>query len=390
MLPVIEGLISRQRPVFVLTDPNFRVTVNGVGAKFLNLFEYGTIESSDSTSIPVPSRYVTFAASFAKALTRKLASLKPCLIIYDTFAVVAPLIALGLGVPYINICAGHALIPSQRMAELRSDPRVATSDACLRAVQILSAEYGLLKASPFSYVDNLSPHLNIYGEPSQFLLPEHHAALAPLAFFGSLPSPSRLSAGEINPFAGSYEALKVYVSFGTVIWKYYQDQALAALRVITRVLSEMKSTVVVSFGENEMSAQTLSELNLPNVSLHGFVDQWAALRHADVFITHHGLNSTHEAIFHGVPMLSCPFFADQPFLARRCQDLGIALPICDSLRSPIDPEQLRIALESLLLKKPQIDARLNEARSWELETIQGRSAVLDRILAFSLERLELK
>ncbi len=386
MLPLIEGMIDCQRPVVVLTDPNLRFTVERIGARFLNLFEYGTIESADSTSIPVPSRYVTFAASFAKELTRRIAPLKPELVIYDTFAVIAPLIARALGIPYLNFCAGHALIPSQRIAELHSDPRIDTSEACLGAVQILSSDYGLLNASPFSYVDNLSPHLNIYGEPPQFLLPEHQAALAPLAFFGSLPSASRLSVSGINPFAGSSEALKVYVSFGTVTWKYYQDQALAALRVITRIFSELESHVVVSLGERGISPQTLSELKLPNVSLHGFVDQWTALRHANAFITHHGLNSTHEAIFHGVPMLSYPFFDDQPCLARRCQELGLAVPLCNSPRSPIEPEVLCRALDSLHLKKSQFDARLSEARIWELETIKRRPAVIDRILACSLER----
>ena len=42
-------------------------------------------------------------------------------------------------------------------------------------------------------------------------------------------------------------------------------------------------------------------------------------READLFVTHHGLNSTHEAIFNRVPMLSYPFFWDQPGLAAECR-----------------------------------------------------------------------
>ena len=42
---------------------------------------------------------------------------------------------------------------------------------------------------------------------------------------------------------------------------------------------------------------------------------------ADVFVTHHGLNSTHESIAERVPMLSYPFQWDQPGMAERCQAL---------------------------------------------------------------------
>ena len=52
-----------------------------------------------------------------------------------------------------------------------------------------------------------------------------------------------------------------------------------------------------------------------------------------VFVTHHGLNSTHEAIYHRTPMLSYPFFGDQPYLANRCRDLGLSVPLVDTWRT---------------------------------------------------------
>ena len=38
---------------------------------------------------------------------------------------------------------------------------------------------------------------------------------------------------------------------------------------------------------------------------------------ADAFVTHSGMNSTHEALFHKMSMVSYPIFADQPGLAAR-------------------------------------------------------------------------
>ena len=44
-----------------------------------------------------------------------------------------------------------------------------------------------------------------------------------------------------------------------------------------------------------------------------------------LFITHCGSGSQHEALFHGVPMLGIPMFAEQGWNCARAQRKGIAL-----------------------------------------------------------------
>ena len=46
-----------------------------------------------------------------------------------------------------------------------------------------------------------------------------------------------------------------------------------------------------------------------------------------LFITHAGLLSTQESIYHGVPMIDIPIFADQDFNAHRATELGIAVTL---------------------------------------------------------------
>lgn len=64
----------------------------------------------------------------------------------------------------------------------------------------------------------------------------------------------------------------------------------------------------------------------PNVRIIPWVPQNDILAHPKVrgFITHAGLHSTYEAMFHGVPMIAIPFFADQHRNARRAINIGIA------------------------------------------------------------------
>jgi len=45
-----------------------------------------------------------------------------------------------------------------------------------------------------------------------------------------------------------------------------------------------------------------------------WIPQNSLLAHPNVkaFLTHGGVNSVYQAVYHGVPILGCPFFADQP------------------------------------------------------------------------------
>lgn len=380
LLAVVEGLAARGERVHVLTDARFAPEVAASGGRFLDLFARHPIEAADATSLPVPSRYVSFAGVHAEAVLELVASLRPSLILYDTFAVVAPIVARRLGVPHVNVCAGHAVDPVRARAALRRDPRAATSEACHAAVARLREIHGLPDADPFSYVDGLSPHLNVYGEPPEFLPEALRKTLEPVAFFGALAPERREAESRSRPLAGAAPGRRFYLSFGTVIWRYYASAARAALEVLAAALAERDAIALIGLGGAAGAAEPGPALARRGVRVEPWVDQWGALRDADVFVTHHGLNSTHEAIYHQVPMLSYPFGGDQPGLARRCQAFGLARPLAPAPRAPLEPAAVHAALDALAADRTEIAERLAEARRWELATIAGRAEVIDRIL----------
>ena len=96
-------------------------------------------------------------------------------------------------------------------------------------------------------------------------------------------------------------------------------------------------------------------------------------------MTHHGLNSTHEAIFSRVPMISYPFFSDQPGLAERCRELGLAIPLTDRPLERVAKDRVRAALAEFEERRESMAAALERARAWELQAIAGRDSVVGRI-----------
>lgn len=386
-LPLIAALVRRGAEVHALTGSRFRGEVEAAGATFVDFFDTYPRDIPGDDTIPFSSRFVTHAGVFADDVIRDFEELRPDLVIHDMFALVAQVAARRLGIPYVNVCAGHNVHPHVMRPVADIDARNRISDACRSAVEVLRERHGIENASPSSYLSDLSPFLNLYCEPPQFLTEEERASFEPVAFFGSqraIGDIEERERGGTNGHFGDAE-LRVYASFGTVIWRYWPDIALETLSSIADAVEDVPGARgLISLGWNDPGPAGVESLRRPSVAVEPYVDQWQVLREADVFFTHHGLNSTHEAIFNRVPMVSFPFFGDQPNLARQCREFGVAQPLRESRRpAPAPPEHARDALAALLGARESMLTRLDEARRWEVETIESRPAIVDRLLALA-------
>ncbi len=379
MRSLIAGVSGLGMKAHVFTHRDFRPYVERAGGAFVDLF--AKCPPHDTASLPVPCRHVSFAARYGDDLRRVVEALGVSLVVYDTFAVVGLVVARLLGLPHVNVCAGSNVEPSRFLETLRTDPRVRIAPECHRAVETLRTRYGIADASPFSYVTALSPHLNVYCEPPEYLDEAERKPFEPLAFYGSLPSleepgdPPEGAGGLDEPFGDA--KLRVYVSFGTVVWRYYAAEAMRALSAVAEAFAARPDArVVISLGGTDADGAALAR---PNVTVARYVDQRRILGEADVCITHHGLNSTHEAIFHRVPMISYPFFWDQPGLARKCQRHGLAVPLTDTPRGPVRAEDVGNAIARLLERREPMQRALALAHDWERAVMANRSSVLRRI-----------
>lgn len=122
----------------------------------------------------------------------------------------------------------------------------------------------------------------------------------------------------------------IYMAFGTLVTlNAWQAKALI------EGLVETGLKVLWSLPENQRSI--LPELP-STVRVESFVPQPAVLSHPNVvvFVSHCGMNSIHESLYYGKPILALPFFGDQHYNAARLVDLGVALKINKRNFSRID------------------------------------------------------
>jgi UDP:flavonoid glycosyltransferase YjiC (YdhE family) len=384
--PLMSALVATGVETTVFTERTAEEQVVATGAHFADLYAGRPLDAADDTSRPRPCRYVSFAGTFADEVAREVALLRPSLMISDAFAVVGRVVAGVLDVPHVNICSGHDVDPSRFVERQLEGQRVDVSSRCHAAVETLRHRYGIEDASPFSYGTNMSPLLNISGEPEMFMSDETRRALGPVAFFGSLAGPEVIARRQLprEPrwFGPEQADLRLYVSFGTVIWRYFAAEALASMASISQAMDRRPgSRAIYSLGRADVPAATVAELRRPNVMVEPFVDQWQVLAEADVFITHHGLNSTHESIYSLVPMISHPFLGDQLDMATFCQEQGIAVPLTSKASDVVDVDQVERALDRFRTGAPAREGALRRVREADLDVMARRPEVIERILA---------
>lgn len=110
----------------------------------------------------------------------------------------------------------------------------------------------------------------------------------------------------------------IYVSLGTVF-----NKEVDQMKAILGALSSVTSEVVISAGA---SKGPLDEINdNPNIRIETFTDQVDVLRRSRLFISHGGMASVQEAVYHLTPLIVIPKIPEQELTAERVEQLGIGV-----------------------------------------------------------------
>jgi MGT family glycosyltransferase len=166
------------------------------------------------------------------------------------------------------------------------------------------------------------------------------------------PSIDPETRGEAFPFDTLGPGPLIYISMGTVH---------ATRPELFKACFEAFGGVAAQF---VMTVGRLSDADLgpvpANFVVRASVPQLEVLQRAQVFVTHAGINSVHEALYYGVPMILIPHQFEQLLNARCVAARGAGIVLDDRVRrKPVTPGRLREALDAML-SEPRYRASTNE------------------------------
>jgi MGT family glycosyltransferase len=155
------------------------------------------------------------------------------------------------------------------------------------------------------------------------------------------PSINPQTRSEDFPFDALKQKPMIYLSLGTV------HTNSAFYRTCFKAFADYPAQFVLAVGKHTNIAK-LGAIP-PNFIVRAFVPQLEILQRADVFITHGGINSVHEGLYYGVPLILIPYQFEQLLNARRVTAHHAGLLIDDQLlQKLVTTEKLRQSLQEVL------------------------------------------
>lgn len=184
--------------------------------------------------------------------------------------------------------------------------------------------------------------MNILNAPADLIISYSSAEYVPFA--NTLPENVRLIGWAIQEnsldehFVYVSEHPLIYVSLGTV-----SNQNTAFFQTCIAGLAELSCTVLISTG-GRLAPEQFGPLP-ENITIKSWVPQSQVLRRAALFVTHGGLNSIHDGLYCGLPMLLVPQQTEQTFNARRVMELGAGLML---KQDDLNERTIKRSVEKLL------------------------------------------
>lgn len=149
----------------------------------------------------------------------------------------------------------------------------------------------------------------------------------------------------------------IYISLGTL-----NNTEAAFFKTCIEAFADWEAAILISTGKR-LSPDSFGPLPA-NITIQAWVPQTQILQRAALFVTHSGLNSLHDGLYCGVPLLLVPQQFEQTSNASRVVELGAGLMLSPAR---LDAKAIRAAAAQLLhdsrfkAEAERIGASLREA-----------------------------
>lgn len=199
---------------------------------------------------------------------------------------------------------------------------------------MVQEKYNVEIDSPYEVICNPAPLTIVYT--TRKFQPEEEAFDQSYKFVG--PSISARLTQEHFDFTAIQGKNPIYISLGTVF-----NHAMDFYKLCIEAFGNTDHTIVMSIG-SKVQISDLGEIPT-NFIVKNYVPQTDVLQHAKLFITHGGMNSAHEGLYYGVPLIVIPQSADQPIIAGQVAHIGAGITL--QMQS-LTANQLREAADHVL------------------------------------------
>ena len=300
-LPLTEALVKRGHKVSYVNAEEYRAKIERTGAQFIPYENYPDLPTEQQ------KKTMCFRAAFDTAMNLEK---KFDLLIYEMFFYPGIKLAQNLGIPSVRQFSQ----PAWNEKTYANSTWLLKLSSLLIDSQVMGKKnkqhMGLADKTLSEAIIYDRPQLNIVYVPQIFQaeresFAEDYVFTVPMS--ESVPLSQNIPYGEMKPPI-------VYISLGSII------SNKGFCKMCIRAFGGKDMSIILNTGR--IDPETLGKIP-GNMYAYSFVPQLEVLKHADVFLTHCGMNSINEAISDGVPMVAMPLMNDQLSNARRIVELGI-------------------------------------------------------------------
>lgn len=328
-LPVAAELVRRGERVHYFATEPFRAKIEQAGATFHALGEQSIFERNLAHGgiLGGMSGLIESTEETLPALIHKVESLAPDALLVEAHALWGNLLAQIFALPTVTLCSMFAmnkrLINVEHLAGHLYPQAESARDGLLEmnryfaTARRLDRRYGTRSPGIIDYLGNPQA-LNIVFTAREF-------QIGPQVFDASYkfvgPTAGIRIEGAETASSFDLSALRkplIFIAMGTMY-----NEEIVLYKACFEAFADSPFQVVMAIGHRVDPAA----LGAPpeNFLVYPYVPQLDVLSRAALFITHGGINSAHEAMMLGVPMLVLPAAADHFVVAGQVEAVGAGI-----------------------------------------------------------------
>ncbi|MFJ7724976.1 macrolide family glycosyltransferase [Neobacillus sp. NPDC097160] len=320
---VVQELILRGEEVVYFTIEDFRERIEKTGAtvrtldgqKFIKAF----ISGGRNYLLERINGLLRTADIVIPSVLEQIEGEHFDYIIHDSMFGCGRLLAQILKLPAINSCTSFAQTKAafdEMLEQLSKKIPAEIYDEYQSLTAMVKEKYDVEILSPYEVFCNPAPLTIVYT--TRKFQPSGEAFDQTYKFVG--PSISSRLTQENFDLTAIKGKNSIYISLGTVF-----NQAIDFYKLCFKAFGNTDHTVVMSIGEKAQISY-LGEIP-ENFIVKNYVPQTEVLKCTKLFITHGGMNSTHEGLYYGVPLIVIPQSADQPIIAGQVANIGAGIQL---------------------------------------------------------------